>query len=393
MPGNVPGRLVKDSEYVDNLAERKETYNRFWQGENLGRPLVSIHAKREKPRKHEQSPGLPPDLETMWLDPEYVIPKRLSLLSKCEFLGDSIPHVSVDLGPGSLAAYLGSPIVCDWVTVWYKEKLSSLKDQLPVFDEENKWWKKHFDLINKTASVGRDHGFYVAIPDFIEGLDTLASLRGSEPLIYDLMDDESKPLAHDHLENITNLYTQYYDRVHAEVSDEQGFNICTYLEPFGQGRTCKIQCDFAALMDPDLFAEFALPYIEKQAAGFDYVTYHLDGPDAIYSAPQVASVEKIRAIQWIPGAGAAPEYDEQWESKVLDTLIDAGKVIQMVFMPKYPATDDEQRQNLERIIHGLNRLVSKYGPEKFWFIFKYGFKESLIRELLLPAARQWGVPV
>ena len=74
MPGNVPGRLVKDSEYVDNLAERKETYNRFWQGENLGRPLVSIHAKREKPRKHEQSPGLPPDLETMWLDPEYVIP-------------------------------------------------------------------------------------------------------------------------------------------------------------------------------------------------------------------------------------------------------------------------------------------------------------------------------
>jgi hypothetical protein len=47
---------------------------------------------------------------------------------------------------------------------------------------------------------------------------------------------------------------------------------------------------------------------------------------------------------------------------------------------------------LGKIITGLDRLVAKYGPEKFWFIFKYGFRESLVRELLLPAARRWGLP-
>jgi hypothetical protein len=384
---------MHDSQYVDNLAERKETYSRFWRGENLGRPIVSIHAKRETPRSHEPAPAFPGDLESYWLDPEYVIPSRLAMLSKSEFLGDSIPHISVDLGPGSLAAYLGSPVVCDFVTVWYKENMSSLKDPLPLFDAENIWWKRHLELITRAAEVGAERGFYVAIPDFIEGVDTLASLRGSEPLVYDLMGDDSKPDAHRHLQNITDLYTQYYDLVHEKVTDQDGWNICTYLEPFGQGRTCKIQCDFAALMDPDLFAEFALPYIEQQAANYDYVTYHLDGPDAIYSAAQLASVEKIRAIQWIPGAGAAPEYDEQWESKVLDTLFDAGKVVQMVFPPDYLAPQSDQKVRLERIIAGLDRLVAKYGPEKFWFIFKYGFRESLVRELLLPAARKWGLPV
>jgi 5-methyltetrahydrofolate--homocysteine methyltransferase len=268
-----------------------------------------------------------------------------------------------------------------------------LKEDLPVFDAENNWWKKHYELISKAAEVGREQGFYVAIPDFIEGVDTLASLRGTEQLIFDLMDDETKPDAHKHLQNITDLYLKYYDLVHEQVTDADGFNMCTYLEPFGQGRTCKIQCDFAALMDPDLFSEFALPYIEQQAACFDHVTYHLDGPDAIYSAPQVASVEKIRAVQWIPGAGAAPEYAEKWESKVLDTLIDGGKVVQMVFMPNYLAPESQQKSDLQKIVVGLDRLVGKYGPDKFWFIFKFGFKESLVRELLLPAARKWGLSI
>jgi 5-methyltetrahydrofolate--homocysteine methyltransferase len=387
------GMDMNDSEFVSNLQERKETYTRFWNGENLGRPILSIHAKREQARPGSSPPPFPANLEAYWLDPDYVIPSRLDMLSKTEFLGDSIPHISVDLGPGSLAAYLGSPIVLDYLTVWYKENLTSLEDKLPIFDAENIYWQQHLELISRAAATGFEKGFYVAVPDFIEGLDTLASLRGTEALVFDLMDPDLRPQAHLHLKNITELYFRYYDLVHQQVTDSDGWNMCTYLEPFGQGRTCKIQCDFAALMDPDLFAEFALPYIEMQAAEFDHVSYHLDGPGAIYSAPMVASVENIKVIQWIPGAGAAPEYDVQWEAKVLDTLIDAGKTVEMVFMPDYLAPESKQRTDLTKIVAGLNRLIAKYGAEKFWFIFKFGFREALVREILFPAARNWGVPV
>jgi len=72
---------MKESEYVDNLEERKDTYDRFWKGENLGRPIVSIQAKRDAPRTDESSPAFPSDLESRWLDPDYVIPSRLKMLS------------------------------------------------------------------------------------------------------------------------------------------------------------------------------------------------------------------------------------------------------------------------------------------------------------------------
>jgi|TARA_Y100000310_G_scaffold342267_1_gene444768 5-methyltetrahydrofolate--homocysteine methyltransferase len=380
------------SAYVDNLAERKATYSRFWAGENLGRPLVSIYAMRDQPRPHSPSPAIPAQPESMWLDPDFVIPNRLAHLARTSFLGDSIPHVSVELGPGALAAYLGSRIRCDYTTVWYGEIMSSITDQLPGIDESNQWWQRHFAVISKAAEVASEQGFYVAIPDLIEGLDILASLRGNQALVLDMMDAANSRHVHNHLRDITAWYLHYYDRIHAAVSDEDGWSICTYLEPFGQGRSCKIQCDFAALLDPVLFAEFAVPFIEAQAANYDYVSYHLDGPGAIYSAPLVATIDKVRVIQWIPGAGSAPEYDEQWESPVIDPLIAAGKVVQLIFAPRYPATADQHQAQLERIVSGLTRLVNKYGPDNFWFVFKYGFSESLVDEVLLPAAREWGYP-
>jgi len=377
--------------YIDNLDERKSTYSRFWAGEKLGRPIVSIHARRDQARPHNPSPGIPADPESMFLDPDFVIPNRLASLAKTSFLGDSIPHISVDLGPGSLAAYMGSRIQCDYLTVWFQEVMSSISDQLQDVDETNPYWQRHFALISQAAEVGAEQGFYVALPDLIEGLDTLASLRGSESLVLDLMDPDNRSVIHGHLRKIEASYLYYYDRIHEVVSDPDGCNISTYLETFGQGRTCKIQCDFAALLDPGLFTEFAVPFIENQAANYDYVSYHLDGPGAIYSTPLVAGVDKIRVIQWISGAGRAPEYDDKWESLVIEPLIDAGKVVQMIFGARYPASKDEQKAHLEEIANGLTRLVNRYGPDNFWFVFKYGFSESLVKQVLLPSAQEWGV--
>lgn len=380
------------SPYVDNLEERKAIYSRFWAGEKLGRPILSIYAKRDQARPHTPSPGIPPEPESMWLDPDFVIPNRLARLARTSFLGDSIPHISVELGPGALAAYLGSRIRCDYTTVWYGQIMSSISDQLPGIDESNHWWQRHFAVISRAAEVAAEQGFYVAIPDLIEGLDILASLRGNQALVLDMMDPRNHRDVHNHLRDITARYLHYYDRIRAVVSDQDGWNICTYLEPFGQGRSCKIQCDFAALLDPELFAEFAVPFIAAQAANYDYVSYHLDGPGAIYSTPLVAGIDKIRVIQWIPGAGSAPEYDDEWHSKVIEPLIGAGKVVQLIFAPRYPATKDEQQAQLKKIVSGLTRLVNRYGPDNFWFIFKYGFSESLVQQVLLPVAREWGLP-
>ena len=374
--------------YIDNLDERKAAYERFWQRKSLGRPLISIYARRKKPLPYDPPPPVPGDPEKVWLDPNYVIPNCLARMANTLFLGDSIPHITVDLGPGSLAAYLGSRVTCGSQTVWFKKVMNSLTGDAPVFSKNNIWWKRHFDLIAQAAEIGKERGFYVAIPDLIEGLDTLASLRGHQELVMDLMLDPDN--AHRHLENITKFYFWYYDPIYETVADEDGWSICTYLEPFGRGRTGKIQCDFAALLNPKLFSDFAVPYIKEQITHFDYVSYHLDGPGAIYSAPILADIEKIRVVQWVPGAGQPPQYDEQWETQVLDTLINAGKVVQFLFYPPSNLPESGYRTQLKEISSGLTRLVKRYGPDNFWFIFKYGFPESVVEEVLLPAAREWG---
>jgi len=372
--------------FIEDLEERKETYRRFWQGDNLRRPLVSIFAVRNEPIP---LPSAPDDPERRWLDPGYVINNGLTMLANTLFLGDSIPYLRVDLGPGSLAAYLGCGVECFPNTVWFHKVLNDLQGDLPVFNQSNIWWRRHFDLIRQTVDVGREKGFYVAIPDLIEGLDTLASLRGSQELVMDLLFDPQN--VHRHLVNITELYFHYYDLLYRTVADEDGWSISTYLEPFGPGHTGKIQCDFAALMNPKLFAEFAAPYIAQQAARFDCVAYHLDGPGAIYSAPQVSRIQKIRVVQWIPGAGQAPAYDEKWDDRVFDVLIKSGKVVQIIFTPPHDVSEGEGPVLLQESVTGINRLMKKYQPECFWFIFKYGFPESSVRRVLVPAARDWGV--
>ena len=313
----------------------------------------------------------------------------MALLANTLFLGDSIPYLQVDFGPGSLAAYLGSKVECHANTVWFHKIFDDLAGDLPEFDESNVWWQRHFDLIRRAADVGRKKGFYVAIPDLIEGLDTLASLRGSQELIMDLMFDPQN--VHRHLANITELYFRYYDLLYRTTADEKGWSISTYLEPFGPGRTGKMQCDFAALMNPKLLAEFATPYLEYQAARLDYVAYHLDGPGAIYSASHICSIRKIRVVQWIPGAGQSPAYAEKWDDRVFDVLIKSGKVVQIIFTPPQNVSEDESHSLLREIVGGINRLMGKYRPENFWFIFRYGFPESSVRRVLVPAARDWGV--
>jgi 5-methyltetrahydrofolate--homocysteine methyltransferase len=69
------------------------------------------------------------------------------------------------------------------------------------------------------------------------------------------------------------------------------------------------QCDFSAMIGPDMFREFGLPSLRHECELLDAAEYHLDGPDAIQHLPAVAEIPKITLIQWQPGAGNAATRD------------------------------------------------------------------------------------
>ena len=69
-----------------------------------------------------------------------------------------------------------------------------------------------------------------------------------------------------------------------------------------------IQCDFAAMISPQAFAEFVLPSLVEQCQRLDRTIYHLDGPGQINHLDYLLEIPELTGIQWTPGAGN-PEVD------------------------------------------------------------------------------------
>ncbi len=61
------------------------------------------------------------------------------------------------------------------------------------FDPGNQWFKKHIELFqNVKKPVGND--FYIGIPDIMENIDVLASMRGAQDTIFDIIDQPEEIL-------------------------------------------------------------------------------------------------------------------------------------------------------------------------------------------------------
>jgi hypothetical protein len=63
------------------------------------------------------------------------------------------------------------------------------------------------------------------------------------------------------------------------------------------------------MISAEMFRAFGIPSLRNECAGLDAAEYHLDGPDAIRHLEAVCEIDKIKVIQWQPGAGEAARRD------------------------------------------------------------------------------------
>lgn len=119
------------------------------------------------------------DMEDKYQNPQRIVDRYRYFCQTHAFLGESFPNLNIDFGPGSLASYLGSEIGFKEDTVWFNKCLDGW-DGVPklTFDPENKWFKKHLQLAKDCQALAGDD-FYVDMPDLMENIDVLASLRGA----------------------------------------------------------------------------------------------------------------------------------------------------------------------------------------------------------------------
>lgn len=295
--------------------------------------------------------------EEKYLDPEKIVGRYRHFCQTHEFLAESFPNMHVDFGPGSLAAYLGSDIGFEMDTIWFKECVDDWEEYPALaFDENNKWFRKHVELTKKCLELAKDE-FYVCVPDLMEGLDVLASLRGTFNLLYDVTDEPEE--IEKRVKQVNDLYFTYYNTFYDMVKNEaDGGSAYMVFQIWGPGKTAKIQCDFGSMISDEHFCQYALEGLRKQAQGLDNVVYHLDGKDNIRHLDSVLQIKEINAIQWVPGDYGPDGTYEEWDA-IYDKAIAAGRSI---WVKVYSGQFEDWVKNADR-------LVKKYGSSSIFLHF------------------------
>lgn len=348
--------------YNPNWNHAKKKFTGWWKGENSPTPLLQTLSHRNEPVEDVPEPPEPDLHEQRWLDADWRIRSFEYRASRTLFGGDALPFFDPHLGPGTMALYLGCPPTWDERTVWYEPIYDDLKNApLPEFDPDNRYFKWSLDTAREAKERLKGKAL-VAIPDLVEGMDILASLVGTEKLLYYMID--SPDVVHKFLERINELYFKFYDPIYEASKDEEGGSCFSAFSFWAPGRTAKVQCDMSAMISPDMFREFVQPYLREQCKKLDYAVYHWDGPDAISHLNALLEIDEIQAIQWTPGAGQPGPGNEIWWH-LYKRIVDVGKSLMI-----NGASANE-----------VGPLIDKFGPEKL-DILLWLWTEEDARQLL-----------
>ena len=350
--------------YREDMDQVRARMKAWWHGEDIGRPAMQITVPRATPIEDIPALPKPKGWTTGYSTTDFAYRVNVSA-RRCIntiYMGEAVPVDAPDLGPDCLALYLGSTAVDGLDTVWFKPCIEEPQDARFEVDRRNFYWDFTLRLAREQLKLARGK-FMVVFPDLIEGLDTLAAMRGTERLLIDLI--ERPEWVQSCLRQITDRYFYYYDVLYDMFRDEVGG--CHWWM-WGPGRTVKLQCDFSAMISPAMFGEFMVPVLTEMCERVSYPFYHWDGPRAIPHHDHLLSIERLRGLQWVPGGGARPCSDPAWWPLYHKT-IEAGKKL---FIGTW----------------GMDQLLSlkrEFGPELKHFIIGTGARTVQEAEAMLHA--------
>jgi len=299
--------------YRSDINEVRQRFSAWWNGEDIGRPVVLITTPSPKPAANDQTSftaepkapeGCCPQYTVKSL--EYRVERADHLRARNMCLGEEVPVVSPCLGPNCLALYLGCTTVEGPDTVWFEPCIDDPDRARFMYDPDNPYWDFQLRLIKALLQRGRGK-YLVAFPDLIEGLDTLSAMRGTERLLTDLIDRPE--WVHRSLVSITDLYIKYYDIIYDLIKDETGGSCFWTWAP---GKMAKFQCDFSAMISPSMFHDFMTPVLTRLSGHVTHCIYHWDGPGALCHLDELLSIPGIDVIQWTPGEGLEHPAHKRW---------------------------------------------------------------------------------
>jgi len=303
--------------YKEDWEEAQERLKAWWKGEIIDRVCIAVTAPRRKPIRDIKPLPIPPEIAKLgsnhwyaWaLNPEYCANRAEINFANTYYGGEAVPYHLVSFGPNMTASYLGVEPQFTNDTVWFRSPVIKDWGNLPDFKYEpnNKWWQITIRLAEALTREGTGK-FLVGISEILSGLDTLVSLRGANELLLDLVDhpEEVKRLT----SHIAKLEIRWYEEIYRIIQKGQKGSV-SWLGVWAPGKWYPVQCDFAHMLSPKMFEEFALPYIKEFCQYLDYSIYHLDGKGQIAHLDMLLDIKELDGIQWsVPVVPPDPPHDD-----------------------------------------------------------------------------------
>ncbi len=345
--------------WKDDWPRAKRRLVQWWEHRGLALRVV---APKDEPWEKLAPPVKPAVLETAWLDPVYRARQAEYELSRTYFGGEAFPYFDTQIGPGNLATFIGSEPGFAPDTVWYNPVVDDLQELPPLrFDAGARWFQRQMAIIEEGLRIARGR-FLVGMPDLIENIDTLASLRGSQEVLLDML--EQPQLVLQKVAEINQVYFDAFDAIYQRIKDEDGGNSYSAFQIWGPGRTAKLQCDASAMFSQQMFRQLVVPGLREQCRWLDYTVYHLDGTQAMGQLDALLEIEELDAIEWTPQAGIETGGHPRWYD-LYRRILAAGKSVEAIGV------------NFNEVIP----LLDAVGP-KGMFIWTWAPDETTARKLL-----------
>lgn len=294
--------------YKEDWKEAQERWKAWWDGEVIDRPAITIVAPKVNSQEGKIAYNEGYMSSVGWdtwdfcrypYNPEIGIRRFENWCSRMYFGGEAFPNLWINMGSGSLAAYLGCKVKFQSGTLWFEpiddwSHLQNLK-----FDSENEWWVLTKRITEMAAKFGKDK-FFVGVTDIGGIYDTIAMLRGPKNFVIDLFmrKDEVKELARRILEAWFICYEES-----VQIIGKWMNGVSAWMDLWSPKRWYPIQDDVAYYMSPKMFNEFVLPCLRELCERLDYTIYHLDGVRQIPHLDALLKIPELTGIQWVPGAG------------------------------------------------------------------------------------------
>ena len=344
--------------------EQKEKFNAWWSNSNTGRPLVNITGIKDASKNTYKTFDSPKDMYCNW---EKKVYNYKEFIKNTEFFMEAFPHLTLDLGAGSLALYLGSEPIFSYDTVWFKELATKSMTDLPKFkyNPDNYWLNFHTNMLKKAVEES-ERLFCIAMPDIIENIDILSALRGTQNTCFDIYDNPE--LVKEKITELDSIYFKYFDDFYNIIKLDDNSSVYTAYDIWGPGKTAKIQCDFCAMMSPLQFKEFIIPSLEYQCNNLDNAMFHLDGKEAAVHLEALMEIKNLKALQWTPSNGIPDCFDDCWIEPIYDKVYNANKALHL----------HSVCLSVEKVKAGVSKLTERYGTKGMYYniMGAYSVKEA-----------------